>query len=48
MSTRMLLLLSVLWAAVATAAPNQYGVLHEERSLYTRILVHQDLSLIHI
>lgn len=46
MSTRMLLLLSVLSAAAATAAPNQYGVLHEERSLYTRILVHQDDDLL--
>lgn len=38
-------LLTLLSAPFATAAPDKNGVLHEERSLYTRILVHQNKDL---
>ena len=46
MSLRLCFLLSLFWAAQINAAPDRYGVLHEERSLYTRILVHQNKNLL--
>ena len=46
MSLRVCFLLSLFWAAQINAAPDRYGVLHEERSLYTRILVHQNKNLL--
>ena len=46
MRIRLFILFSIFWPTHAAAAPDKYGVLHEERSLYTRILVHQNNDLL--
>lgn len=46
MSIRLLLLLLLFLTPHASAEADKYGVLHEERSLYTRILVHQNKDLL--
>ena len=46
MRNRLFILLSIFWPIYALATPDKYGVLHEERSLYTRILVHQNNDLL--
>ena len=46
MRIRLFILFSIFWPTHASAAPDKYGVLHEERSLYTRILVHQNNDLL--
>ena len=46
MSIRLLLLPLLFLTPHASAEADKYGVLHEERSLYTRILVHQNKDLL--
>lgn len=45
MNIRIVIMLALLYTPLLQAAADKNGVLHEERSLYTRILVHQNNDL---